>query len=82
MLPKPGKSNYSSVRSYRAITLESVIGKTMEQVICNRLVWKLEVEGEVQKLSQPTVNRNNLCKLFLEYAIPSQRQGIRNKVQF
>ena len=47
MLPKPGKSDYNSVRSYRPITLESVIGKTMERVICSRLVWKLEVEGGI-----------------------------------
>ena len=47
MLPKPGKSDYNSVRSYRPITIESVIGKTMERVICSRLVWKLEVEGGI-----------------------------------
>lgn len=45
MLPKPGKSDYNTVRSYRQITLESVIGKVMERVICSRLVWKLEVNG-------------------------------------
>ena len=49
MLPKPGKSDYNSVRSYRPITLESVIGKAMERVICNRLVWKLEVEEGIAK---------------------------------
>ena len=27
MLPKPGKSDYNSVRSYRPITLESGLGK-------------------------------------------------------
>lgn len=45
MLPKPGKSNYNTVRAYRPITLESVVGKLMERVITYRLVWKLEVEG-------------------------------------
>ena len=49
MLPKPGKSNYNTVRSYRPITLESVIGKVMERVINKRLVWKLEVEEGVGK---------------------------------
>ena len=38
MLPKPGKTNYNTARSYRPITLESVIGKVMERVICNRLI--------------------------------------------
>ena len=40
MLPKPGKSDYNSVRSYRPIALESVLGKIMERVNCKRLVWK------------------------------------------
>ena len=44
MLPKPGKSNYNSVRSDRPITLESVIGKMFERVVTQRLMWKLEVE--------------------------------------
>ena len=47
MLPKPGKTDYNSVRSYRPITLESVIGKVMERIICNRLIWKLEVDDGV-----------------------------------
>ena len=45
MMPKPGKSDYNAARAYRPITLESVIGKVMERVICKRLTWKLEVEG-------------------------------------
>ena len=49
MLPKPGKSNYNTVRSYRPITLESVIGKVMERVINKRLVWKLEVRRELRR---------------------------------
>ena len=49
MLPKPGEANHNIVRSYRPITLESVIGKVMERVVCNRLVWKLEVDGGIAK---------------------------------
>ena len=60
MLPKPGKSNYNSVRSYRPITLEIVIGKTMEQVICNRLVWKLEVDGEIAE-TQSAYRKQKSC---------------------
>ena len=47
MLPKPGKTYYKTVRSYRPITLESDIGKVMEKVVCNRLVWKLEADGGI-----------------------------------
>ena len=82
MLPKPGKSNYNSVRSYRPITLESVIGKTMERVICNMLVWTLEVEGGIAKTQSAYRKQNHVCKMFLEYTILSQRQEIRSKVQF
>ena len=32
MLPNPGKDNYTSVRSFRPITLESVLGKVFETV--------------------------------------------------
>ena len=37
------------VKSYRPVTLESVIGEVMEKVKCNRLVWKLEVEGGITR---------------------------------
>ena len=38
MLPKQGKANCNTVRSYRPITLESVIGKVIERVVCNIFV--------------------------------------------
>ena len=44
MLPKPDKNDYNSVRAYRPITLESVLGKVFERIVTRRLVWKLEVE--------------------------------------
>ena len=49
VIPKPGKTNYNTARSYRPITLESVIGKVMERAICNRLIWKLEMEQGIAK---------------------------------
>ena len=60
MLPKPGKSEYNSARSYRPITLESTIGKVMERVVCKRLVWKLEVEGGVAS-TQYAYRRQKSC---------------------
>ncbi|MCW4261357.1 MAG: reverse transcriptase domain-containing protein [Candidatus Thiodiazotropha endolucinida] len=47
MLPKPGKKDHNVARSYRPITLESVIGKVMERIVCSRLVWKLEIDKGV-----------------------------------
>ena len=60
MLPKPGKSEYNGVWSYRPITLESAIKKVMERVICKRLVWKLEVDGGVAR-TQYAYRRQKLC---------------------
>ena len=60
MLPKPGKTNYNTVRSYRPITLESVVGKVMERVITCRLVWKLEVDGGVAE-TQNAFRRQKSC---------------------
>ena len=60
MLPKPGKTDYNTVRSYRPITLESVIGKVMERVITHRLVWKLEVENGVA-VTQNAYRRQKSC---------------------
>ena len=60
MLPKPGKANYNTVRSYRPITLESAIGKVMERVVCYRLTWKLEVEGGIA-VTQNAYRRQKSC---------------------
>ena len=60
MLPRPGKTDYNTVRSYRPITLESVIGKVMERVITRRLVWKLEVVNTVA-VTQNAYRRQKSC---------------------
>ena len=60
MLPKPGKLDYNTVRSYRPITLESVIGKVLERIICNRLVWKLEVDGGIAS-TQAAYRKQRSC---------------------
>ncbi|ODM18623.1 hypothetical protein SI65_05240 [Aspergillus cristatus] len=38
-LPKPGKKDYSSPRSYRLITLLSTLGKGLERLMARRLAW-------------------------------------------
>jgi len=45
MLPKPGKDYYNTSKFKRPITLESIIGKLMERIVKQCLVWKLEVEN-------------------------------------
>ncbi|KAI8490397.1 hypothetical protein Bbelb_316650 [Branchiostoma belcheri] len=39
LIRKPGKDNYNQIKSYRPITLSSVLGKIMERVVNNRLTW-------------------------------------------
>ena len=41
-LKKPGKTDYSAVKSYRPISLLSILGKTLECIINRRLVRLLE----------------------------------------
>ncbi|ODM21120.1 hypothetical protein SI65_04173 [Aspergillus cristatus] len=38
-LPKPGKKDYSSPRSYRLISLLSTLGKGLERLMARRLAW-------------------------------------------
>ena len=45
LMPKPGKDNYNTVRSYRPITLESVISKIFQRTIARRLIWRLEISN-------------------------------------
>ncbi|CAM9931190.1 unnamed protein product, partial [Heterosigma akashiwo] len=37
VLPKPGKDDYSVIKSYRPITLLPVLGKGFEKVLLERL---------------------------------------------
>ena len=73
MLPKPGKSEYNSVRSYRPITLESTIGKVMERVVCKRLVWKLEVEGGVASTQYAYRRQKSCVQTMLRLEIKKQK---------
>lgn len=42
IVPKPGKSSYMTVESYRPISVLSALGKLLEKVILNRLTWLAE----------------------------------------
>ena len=60
MLPKPNKDNYNEAKSYRPITLGSVVGKLMEKIIKLRLTWKLESEN-VFSNTQYAYRKNRSC---------------------
>ena len=45
LMPKPGKENYNSTRSYRPITLESIISKFFQRTIAGWLIWRLGVSN-------------------------------------
>ena len=65
MLPKPGKRDYNSVRSYKPITLESVVSKVMERIICNRLIWKLEVDGGIAKTQNAYIKQTSCVQTMV-----------------
>jgi Reverse transcriptase (RNA-dependent DNA polymerase) len=42
IIPKPGKSDYSTPKSYRPISLLECIGKVLEKIIAQRLSWDID----------------------------------------
>ena len=74
MLPKPGKTDYNVTKSYRPISLESVIRKIMERVICNRLIWKLEVDGGIADTQFAYRQQKSCVQTMLRVCIPYQRR--------
>ena len=46
-IPKPGKDNYNIPKFYRPISLTSVVGKMMERIVNQRLVWWLESQLQI-----------------------------------
>ena len=45
VIPKPFKESYNSCKSYRPVTLESLIGKVFIRIIYNRLLWFFETNN-------------------------------------
>ena len=41
-IPKPGKEDYHTEKSYRPLSLNSIVGKTYERIAAKRLVWYIE----------------------------------------
>lgn len=41
IIPKPGRADYQIPKSYRPIGLLPVMGKILEKMIANRIIWKL-----------------------------------------
>jgi len=78
MLPKPSKEDYNTTKSYRPITLESIIGKLMEIIVKRRLVWKLEVEDGLAD-TQNAYRNNRTCTQSLMRAIQCIQEGMVKK---
>lgn len=47
VIPKPGKGDYTSPKAYRPIGLLPVMGKVLEKLFNNRLLWHLEARGHL-----------------------------------
>jgi len=78
MLPKPGKEDYSTTKSYRPITLESIIGNLMERIVKLRLVWKLGVKDGLADI-QNAYRNNRSCTQSLMRAIQCIQEGMVKK---
>ena len=64
MLSKPGKTDYIVAKPYNPITLEGVIRKARETVVCTRLMWKLELDrGIADKQLVYKKNRSYVYRL-------------------
>ena len=49
IIPKPGKDDYSKTNAYRPIGLISILGKTLERIIANRISGHLINNGHLSK---------------------------------
>ena len=60
LLPKHSRASYNVCKSYRPITLESIIGKVMQRMLKVRLEWQLE---SMEKLSptQEAYRKDRTC---------------------
>jgi len=80
MIPKPNKEDYNNCRSYRPITLESVVGKLFERVIKTRLTWKLESEGSIAN-TQYAYRKQKSCTQTVLRIVNSISEAEKEKKQ-
>ncbi|CAC5403648.1 unnamed protein product [Mytilus coruscus] len=66
-LKKPGKSNYNNPSSYRPISLTSVLGKTMERIITNRIECFVESENILDKEQEGFQNFRSTTNALLNF---------------
>ncbi|KAI8519285.1 hypothetical protein Bbelb_025420 [Branchiostoma belcheri] len=60
LMPKPNKENYNNTKSYRPITLQSIISKLLQRIISNRLVWLLEAKEKLAD-TQDAYRKQRTC---------------------
>ena len=60
VIPKPFKENYNTCKSYRPITLESLVGKCFIRIIYNRLHWFFETNN-LFSATQDAYRHNHSC---------------------
>ena len=78
LMPKPGKDNYNSVRSYRPITLESVIGKIFQRTVAARLTWRLEISDGFAT-TQDAYRRQHSCIQSMIRVVNSLHEAKTNR---
>ena len=78
LMPTPGKDNYNSVRSYRPITLESVIGKFFQRTVADRLTWRLEISDGFAS-TQDAYRKQQSCIQSMIRVVNSLQEAKTNK---
>ena len=60
IIPKPGKSDYNNPKSYRPIALGSLVGKILERMVNQRLLWISESQ-DLFDLKQDAYRPGRMC---------------------
>ena len=77
-IPKPFKPHYNSAKSYRPISLTSIIGKRFQHIINRRFFWWLESQLNIDTF-QPAYRKNHSTTQALIFFIDSIKKGFNQK---
>jgi ribonuclease HI/retron-type reverse transcriptase len=68
-IPKPGKDDYHIEKASRPLSLTSSVGKLMERIICQRLVWYLEAAGLMDPLQFAYRRNHSISQAILLFVM-------------
>ena len=77
-IPKPGKDTYHKTKSYRSLSLSSVIGKLQERIKCNRLLCFVEENHCIDRFQFTYRKGHSLCHALL-HMVTSLKEAFDKK---